>query len=278
MTVRRCLIALTLFCAATTAAFAGPREEGTLLKATQVIEDTQAMPDESVPDWLLRRAYGIVVIPSLIKVGLVGLGGRGGAGVLLVRDEQGRWRNPSFVTTGGGSIGPQFGIEASDLVLVFTTRRSIEGITGGKLTLGAGASVAAGPVGRQISGSTDIGGAEIYSYSRSKGFFAGISIDGVVIRVDNKGNAALYGKPGILASEIFASNEPAPAAAQRLLTSLRHLPSMADGAAASPTSAAPTTAPMAPQDGVAPGTQAPGGRALESGEPTTYPLNGTPKR
>lgn len=276
MTVRRYLIALTLFCAATTAAFAGPREEGTLLKATQVIEDTQAMPDESVPDWLLRRAYGLVVIPSLIKVGLVGVGGRGGAGVLLVRDEQGRWRNPSFVATGGLGVGPQFGIEASDLVLVFTTRRSIEGITGGKLTLGAGASVAAGPVGRQVSGATDIGGAEIYSYSRSKGFFAGISIDGVVIRVDNKGNAAFYGKPGILASEVFASNEAPPAAAQRLLTALRRLPSMVDGAA--PTAAAPVAAPAAPQDSVAPGAQAPGGRALESAEPTTYPLNGTPKR
>jgi lipid-binding SYLF domain-containing protein len=277
MTVRRFVIALTLFCAATTAALAGPREEGTLLKATQVIEDTQAMPDESVPDWLLRRAYGIVVIPSLIKVGLVGVGGRGGAGVLLVRDERGQWRNPSFVTTYGGSFGPQFGVEASDLILVFTTRRSIEGITGGKLTLGAGASAAAGPVGRQVSGATDIGGAEIYSYSRAKGFFGGISIDGAVIRIDNKGNAALYAKPGILASEVFASAAPPPAAAQRLLEALRRLPSMADGAAPAPAAAiAPGVTPPAPD--AAPPQQPPGGRALESSEPTTYPLGSTPKR
>jgi len=209
MTARRFLIALTLFLAAGEGALAGPREEGTLLKATQVIEDTQAMPDESVPDWLLRRAYGIVVFPDMIKVGL-GIGGRGGTGVLLVRDDQGQWRNPVFVRSGGVSFGLQFGIEASDLVLVLTSRRSIEGITGGKLTLGAGASVAAGPVGRGVSGATDIGGAEIYSYSRTKGFYGGIALDGAVISIDNKGDAAFYQKPGIYASEVLASNTPPP--------------------------------------------------------------------
>jgi lipid-binding SYLF domain-containing protein len=270
MIARRFVIALTLILATSTAALAGPREDGTLLKATQVIEDTQAMPDESMPDWLLRRAYGIVVFPDMIKVGL-GVGGRGGTGVLLVRDDQGQWRNPLFVRTGGVSFGLQFGIEASDLILVLTTRRSIEGITGGKLTLGAGASAAAGPVGRSVSGATDMGGAEIYSYSRSKGFYAGIALDGAVISIDNKGNAAYYQKPGIYASEVLASNAAPPTNAQRLLNALRRLPSMSDG---SPSTEAPAPKAVTP----APVTTAPpDGRGLESREATTYPLGEAPK-
>ncbi len=265
MTMRRFGIALTLFLAMSATTLAGTREDGTLLKATQVIQDTQSMPDESMPDWLLRRAYGIVVIPSLFKVGVFAFGGRGGTGVLLIRDDQGKWRNPVFVNTGGPSVGPQFGIEQSDLILVFTTRRSIEGVTGGKLTLGAGASVAAGPVGRGVSGATDIGGAEIYSYSRTKGFFGGISIDGSWIGIAGKSNAAYYQKPGILASEILASPVPAPASAQQLLTALRSLPSMSDGSAAP---APATPAASAPPAAAPP----PDGRGVESHEATTYPL------
>lgn len=273
MTARRFVMALTLFLASSTATLAGPREEATLLKTTQVIEDTQAMPDQSVPDWLLRRAYGIAVIPAVVKVGLLGVGGRLGKGVLLVRDERGRWSNPSFITIGGGSLGPQFGIESSDLILVFTTRRSIEGVTGGKLTLGAGASVAVGPVGRGVSGSTDIGGAEIYSYSRSQGFFGGIAIDGTVLAIDGKGNAAYYQKPGILASEVLASNAPtAPESTQRLLAALHRLPSMSDGAAPASAPAAAAPAAAAPA-----ATPAPDGRGLESRDATTYPLGDAPK-
>ena len=272
MTARRFVIALTLILATSSAAFAGPREDGTLLKATQVIEDTESMPDESMPDWLLRRAYGIVVFPEMIKVGIALVGGRAGSGVLLVRDEHGQWRNPLFVRTGGLGFGPQFGIESSDLILVLTTRRSIEGITGGKLTLGAGASVAAGPVGRSVSGATDIGGAEIYSYSRTKGFYGGIAVDGAVISIDNKGNAAYYQKPGIYASDVLSSNVAPPANAQRLLAALRRLPSMSDGTPATAT-AAPAPAVVAP----AATTPPPDGRGLESREATTYPLGDAPK-
>ncbi len=271
MTARRFVIALTLILATSTAALAGPREDGTLLKATQVIEDTQAMPDESMPDWLLRRAYGIVVFPDMIKVGIALVGGRAGTGVMLVRDEHGQWRNPLFVRTGGVGFGPQFGIEASDLILVLTTRRSIEGITGGKLTLGAGASVAAGPVGRSVSGATDIGGAEIYSYSRSKGFYGGIAVDGAVISIDNKGNAAYYQKPGIYASEIITTSAAPPANAQRLLTALSRLPSMSEGA---PAATAPAPAAAAPAPSAAPPAD---GRGLESRDATTYPLGDAPK-
>ncbi|MEI8297748.1 MAG: lipid-binding SYLF domain-containing protein [Pseudomonadota bacterium] len=273
MTARRLVIALTLFLASSATTLAGPREEATLLKTAQVIEDTQAMPDQSMPDWLLRRAYAIAVVPAVVKVGLVGIGGRLGKGVLLVRDDQGRWSNPSFITVGGGSFGPQFGIESSDLILVFTTRRSIEGVTGGKLTLGAGASVAVGPVGRGVSGATDISGAEIYSYSRSQGFFGGIAIDGTIIAIDGKGNAAYYQKPGILASEVLASSTPAAAGnAQKLLAALRRLPSMSADAA--PAVNTPTAAPAAAHAPAAPAD----GRGLESKDVSTYPLNEAPKR
>jgi lipid-binding SYLF domain-containing protein len=269
MTARRLVYTLALFLAANATAFAGNREEARILQATQVLQDTQAMPDQRVPDWLLQRAQGIAVIPNVVKVALIA-GGRGAKGVLTIRDAQGRWSNPVFMTLGGGSFGFQWGLEVSDVILVFTTRRSIEGVTGGKLTLGADASVAVGPIGRQISGATDIGLAEVYSYSQSKSLFAGVAIDGTVLAIDHKANAAYYQRPGVLASEIVASTAPAPpASGQRLLDALRRLPSGGDGvapaAAARPAAGSPASAPAtaAPSDG----------KGLESGAATTYPLS-----
>ncbi|MBS0373277.1 MAG: lipid-binding SYLF domain-containing protein [Proteobacteria bacterium] len=275
MTARRLIYAAALFIAANTVAIAGNREEARILEATQVLQDTQAMPDQSIPDWLLRRAQGIAVIPNVVKVALIA-GGRGAKGVMVVRDAQGRWSNPVFLTLGGGSIGFQWGLQVSDVVLVFTTRRSIEGVTGGKLTLGADAAVAVGPVGRQVSGATDIGLAEVYSYSRSKGLFAGIAIDGTVLAIDHKANGEYYQRPGVLASELLSPAAPAaPASAQRLLDTLRRLPNGGDGVAPSGAARAPAAA-----SGGAPAAsqQAPAdGRGLESGGATTYPLTDPPK-
>ena len=270
MTARRWLVTLTLLLAANATALGSAREEARLLQATQVLEETQAMPDGAIPDWLLQRAQGIAILPAVVKVALIFPGGRGGAGVLTVRDAQGRWTNPVFVTLLGGSFGWQAGVQVSDLILVFTTRRSVEGVTGGKLTLGADASAAAGPVGRQVSGATDIGGAEVYSYSRSKGLFAGIAIDGTVIAMNNKANASYYERPGALASEIMASDAPAPPpGAQRLLDTLRRLPHGGDG-----TSVAAAAPPGPPAAAAAPAPAAPAdGRGLESRDATTYPLN-----
>ena len=273
MTARRIVFTLALFLAASGAAVAGKREEARILQSTQVLEDTQAMPDQAIPDWLLRRAQGIAVMPNVVKLAL-GIGGRGAKGVLMVRDAQGRWSNPVFITLGGGSFGWQAGLEVSDLVLVFTTRRSIEGVTGGKLTLGADASVAVGPVGRQVSGATDIGLAEVYSYSQSKGLFAGIAIDGTVIAIDHKANAAYYERPGVLASDILAASAPTPpASAQRLLDALRRLPHGGDSAAAPAQTAGTPPPPAAP-----PATPPPDNRGLESGGATTYPLTDTKPR
>src|SRR5882672_9298531 len=140
-----------LFAAAANVSLAGAREEGRLLTATEVLEEVQAMPDQKIPDALLARAYGIAVIPDVTKLAFI-FGGRHGNGVLVVRDTlTSAWSNPSFVALTGGSWGFQAGAQSSDIVLVFTTKTGIEGIAGGKITLGADASVATGPVGRQGS-------------------------------------------------------------------------------------------------------------------------------
>lgn len=272
-----CCLAGTLFAGlvAPDVAYAQTREEKRVATVTQVLAESQAMPDQQIPDWLLQRAQGIAIIPEVIKVGL-GIGGRGGRGVLLVRTPDGGWSNPSFVTLAGGSFGWQAGVQASDIVLVFTTRKGVEGITGGKFTLGADASVAVGPVGRQVSGATDVTlDAEVYSYSRAKGLFGGIAIDGTVISIDHRANAAFYGRPGILASEIFGTNPPpAPAAANALRAQVERLgrgepvlPASASDAAGSAAAAAPAGVPAAP-----PAEE----RGLESGGAATFPLDADP--
>ncbi|MEP7245107.1 MAG: lipid-binding SYLF domain-containing protein [Gammaproteobacteria bacterium] len=179
------------------------REEGRLLMATQVLEEIRSARDSSIPDRLLDRAYGIVVVPSVTKVAFFA-GGRWGKGALVVRDKNGHFTSPIFVNLAGASFGWQWGGQSTDIVLVFTTRAGIEGITGGKLTLGADASVAAGPVGRSASAATDQNfAAEVYSYSRSRGLFAGIALDGTSISVDSRANASYYKKSGVMASDII---------------------------------------------------------------------------
>jgi lipid-binding SYLF domain-containing protein len=187
----------------TTYVHAQAREEGRLLMATEVLDEVRAQRDSAIPDRLLDRAYGIVVVPSVTKLAFIG-GGRWGKGAMVVRDKDGRFTNPIFVTLAGASIGWQWGGTSTDIVLVFTTKAGIEGITGGKLTLGADAAVAAGPVGRSASAATDQNfAAEVYSYSRSRGLFAGVALDGTSISVDRKANGNFYKKKGVMASEII---------------------------------------------------------------------------
>src|SRR6202142_2545525 len=236
-------------------AHAGAREEGRLLTATEVLEEVRAMPDVRLPDTLLAHAYGIAVIPDVTKVAFI-FGGRHGNGVLSVRDKlTAPWSNPVFVSLTGGSWGFQAGAQSSDIILVFTTKTGIEGIAGGKLTLGADASVATGPVGRQGSAATDIGLSEIYSYARTRGLFGGIALDGSVMSIDRKANAAFYGKSGVSATEIFSGQSPAPPApAQRFLERL----------AQTTRTGVKSTAPVA-----APAVAAPPAAAEP---PRTYPL------
>jgi lipid-binding SYLF domain-containing protein len=238
-------------------ALAGAREEGRLLTATEVLEEIQGMPDQRLPDILLARAYGIAVIPDVTKVAFV-FGGRRGKGVLVVRDKlTAPWSNPSFVTLTGGSWGLQAGAQSSDIILVFTTKNGTEGIAGGKLTLGADASVAAGPVGRQGSAATDMNfNSEIYSYSRSRGLFGGVAIDGSAITIDRDANAALYGKSGVTATEIFAGQAPAaPVPAQRFLERLAQATRTAVRSSPAPQADMPASTALQPQNNAAPATE-----------------------
>lgn len=159
----------------------------------EVLHELIGIPDRGAPDWLLARAQGIAVIPGIIKIGFI-LGGRRGQGLLFVRGKDGRWSDGSFITLTSGSIGWQIGAQSTDVVLVFTTPQSIDGIRHGQFTLGADASVAAGPVGRSASAATNAKlRAEVYSYSRSRGLFAGVALDGGVIQIDHSINQAYYG-------------------------------------------------------------------------------------
>src|SRR5471030_1072442 len=180
------------------------------------------MPDVRLPDMLLEHAYGIAASRDVTKVEFI-FGGRHRNGVLSVLDNMTRpWSNPVFVSLTGGSWGFQAGAQSSDIILVFTTKTGIEGIAGGKLTLGADASVATGPVGRQGSAATDMTfNAEIYSYARTRGLFGGIALDGSVISIDRSANASLYAKSGVTATEIMSGQAPAaPATAQRFMERL----------------------------------------------------------
>lgn len=240
---------------------AAAREEGRVLTATEVLEEVEGMPDQRLPDLLLQHAYGIAVIPDVTKVAFI-FGGRRGHGVLVVRDAlTAPWSNPTFVTLTGGSWGFQAGAQSSDIILVFTTKKGIEGIAGGKLTLGADASVATGPVGRQGSAATDIGfGSEIYSYARTRGLFGGIALDGSVISSDWSANAAFYGKSGVTPTDIFSGQaQPSPATAA---TAQRFLDRLAQST---------RTTANAPATGVAPGATAPAPQAAAE-PPRTYPL------
>jgi lipid-binding SYLF domain-containing protein len=176
-----------------------------------------------------------------------------------VRDKEGRFTNPVFVTMTGGSFGWQWGVALSDIVLVFTTPKGIEGINGGKVTLGADASVAAGPVGRQASAATDASfKAEVYSYSRSKGVFAGLALDGTVISIDDGANAAFYKKPGVTAGDIIAGNVTTDdESARRFLAAVAtsttsETPQRTASATPAPATVSATAAPAA-VTGVSPG-------------------------
>ncbi len=152
--------------------------------AVRVLNDIMQAPDKSIPQDLLRDARAVAVIPDMIKAGFI-FGGRRGEGLISVKGPDGTWSNPSFISMTGGSVGFQVGVSSTDVVLVFRTQRGVDSIVRGKFTLGADASAAAGPVGRTATAATD--GqlkAEIYSYSRTRGLFAGVALDGSALRID----------------------------------------------------------------------------------------------
>jgi lipid-binding SYLF domain-containing protein len=171
---------------------AAGRDVAIMEDATEVLDGMASVPMRGIPPALLADAQGLAIIPGLIKAGFV-IGGRHGRGVLLTRGPDGAWGRPEFITLSGGSIGWQVGVQSTDVVLVFKTRRGLDRIHNGKVTLGADLAVAAGPVGRQAEAGTDGSlEAEIYSYSRSRGLFAGLSLEGGVLLLDSIATAAYY--------------------------------------------------------------------------------------
>lgn len=170
--------------------------------AVTVLNEIMQAPDKAIPRDLLRDARAIAVIPDMLKVGFV-FGGRRGEGLISVKSPDGTWSNPSFITMTGGSVGFQAGVSSTDVILVFRTQHGVDSIVRGKFTLGVDASAAAGPVGRSATADTDSQlKAEIYSYSRSRGLFAGVALNGAALRIDYDANAEVYGA-GITPRRIF---------------------------------------------------------------------------
>jgi lipid-binding SYLF domain-containing protein len=189
-------VAMVLSTLLTTPLRAQIKEGAVVDESTGVLEEIMAAPEKGIPASLLANAQGIAIVPSAVKGGL-GIGIRFGRGILLVRDETGNWRPPSFVTLTGGSFGWQIGVQATDVILVFKNRKSVQTLLSGKLTLGADAAVTAGPVGRQAAAGADVTlRSAVYSYSRSRGLFLGLALDGTVILINDKANAAYYGNNG----------------------------------------------------------------------------------
>ncbi len=174
-------------------AWAQYRETVIVDDSRDVLNEIMAIPASGIPASLLANAQGIVIIPDLVKGGFI-VGVRHGRGIVMVRDERGFWRPPSFVTLTGGSVGWQIGLQVTDIVLVFKTRSSVQGLLNGKFTIGADAAAAAGPVGREAAAATDAQLlAEIFTWSRSRGLFAGVSLDGSVLQIDHGANTVFYG-------------------------------------------------------------------------------------
>jgi SH3 domain-containing YSC84-like protein 1 len=192
-------------------------ESAVVESAADVLSELMQIPHDGIPRAMLAKAEGVVIVPATIKVGLVA-GVRHGRGVAVIRDQRGQWQAPVLLTMTGGSVGWQVGIQSTDNILVFQTRRSVEGLMRGKLTVGVDAAAAVGPVGRQAAAATD--GrlqAEILSYSRSRGLFVGASIDGSVLQIDDAANQRFYRSGPVAAA---GAPPQLPAAASRLLAAL----------------------------------------------------------
>lgn len=237
-----------------TAAWAQSAEDARLITATQVLDQLHSTPDQNIPTWLLDRAYGVAVIPDVLK-GAFMFGGRHGSGVMVSRDASGRFSNPVFISLTGGSFGWQIGAQAADIVLIFATSRSVENFARGDFTVGVTASAAAGPVGRSGEAAAGLN-SEIYSYSRARGLFAGVALDGTALVFDRKANRNFYGHDvttdDILGNHVTTNAESARRFIAAIVAGMS--PATASGAGAgapaSPTpmatpAPAPTPAPAA---------------------------------
>ncbi len=182
---------------------AGGKETATIWSAVQVLEDIlNDDSEESIPTSLLRKGDGVVILPGMLSVGF-GVGVSHGKGVMLFRKD-GEWNNPIFISMTGASYGYQIGAQSSDVILSFKRPNTIDSLLDGKLTLGVDAAISAGPVGRDTTVATDPTlKTEIYSWSRSRGLFVGVALDGSALTVDDEANATFYDQADITAEDII---------------------------------------------------------------------------
>ncbi len=212
------LTAVVVFASATVE---GSKETERIHSAANVLKEFGKMK-ETIPHELISDCQGIVIVPSLINAGFV-VGGKRGRGVAMVKLDDGKWSDPVFITFTGGSVGLQIGVQSVDLMLVFRHKGVLTKVKNGDFTIGGDVSAAAGPVGRSTSANTDYKlQAEVYSYSRSRGLFAGISINGSNLGIDKKSNAAYYGGD-VSSEEIFEKAKSNTAAVKLLKESLEAL-------------------------------------------------------
>ena len=191
-----------------------------LNRATQVFKEVMRIPEKGIPGDLLDKAACISIVPGLKKGGL-GIGGRYGKGVVMCRLADRSWSAPSFLTVEGGSIGLQIGFQQIDLVMLIMNRDGMEKLVGDKFTVGADAAAAAGPVGRQTSAETNIRmDAQILTYSRAKGLFAGVTLNGAIVKQDKDDNRDFYGKEVDARDILFEGKIPMPAEGRQLASAL----------------------------------------------------------
>jgi SH3 domain-containing YSC84-like protein 1 len=198
-----------------------PELENRLKESARIISETLEAPDGKIPRDLLRKAKAIIIFPSVIKVGM-GIGGQYGKGVALRLDSQERkWGPPAFVTLIGGSFGWQIGVQSADLILLIMSDVDLKNIFNKRFTIGVDASIAAGPVGREASADTDITlTAGILSYSRSRGLFAGLTIQGAFLEADWSANESYYGSDSSIIDIFFHKQGKLSPAASKLVETL----------------------------------------------------------
>jgi lipid-binding SYLF domain-containing protein len=216
------LAALVLVAAVT--ALAQVRETQRLAACRTVLEAIARMPD-GIPRDLLNKAECVAIVPGVKKLAL-GVGGRYGKGALTCRKDGGRgpWGPPAMIEMGGPSVGLQIGGQSADYVFLIMNPKGIDHLLRSKFTLGADASVAAGPKGRSAEAATDLQlHAEILTYSRSRGLFAGVSLEGAVVKQDRNANAQIYGERVEARDLMFEAGRRVPPAARELVDLLREL-------------------------------------------------------
>jgi lipid-binding SYLF domain-containing protein len=175
-----------------------------------LLDEVMQIPEKSIPTQLLSKAYGIAIFPSVVKGGFI-IGGRFGRGIILHHDKKtNSWSTPSFYTIAGGSWGLQIGGQITDLVLIITSERGIKGLLKDKFTIGADASATAGPIGRNAEAATDLLlKTSILSYSRSRGLFIGVALDGAMLMPDKEANKIYYGREATT-EDILLDNKVRP--------------------------------------------------------------------